>query len=182
MVVSSFRKYHTRIEAIMKEAPIPFPQIGGDAATRYNLKSSDTIRVAFLTDNVELETAMRRSLHSTRFMFTQVCSSDLVLEMIQRRLCDVAITDIEVHGEWPHSLFTKFDQVAAQFPVITLCRNGYDALNCLWQAQYVPDVVPYEMVNDPRFPCLIEAAAFRAVIRSNIFFDDGQKGARLSEV
>lgn len=130
------------------------------------------VRVAFLTERFDLKALMKRTLQSDQIVLTQVCSTVLIEKAIDKRLCDVAIVDIERQDEWSDLVFRRFDEAAAEFPVIILCKDRRKILNYLWKAQHVIDIVPYETIKDPRFSSLIEAAAFRADITKDIGFAD----------
>lgn len=129
------------------------------------------IRVAFLSQHLELKAAMQRALSSSRYVLTQVCSIRLVEKAIENRSCDVAIVDIERQNEWPGAVFSRFDEAAAAFPIIILCKKKHQIVNYLWKAQSANDIVSYESISDPRFLSLIEAAVFRAEVTKNISID-----------
>lgn len=159
----------------LKDALLPFFPAGMSAQRDYANAHSDT-RVAFLSERLDLKAAMRRALPTDRFTLTQACSIGLVEKAIEQRICDVAIVDVERRDERPNSVFSRFDNAAAGFPVIILCKRRHEILDYLWRAQHVIDIVAYETIGDPRFVNLIEAAMLRAELTDNISV--GDNGAR----
>ena len=151
----------------LKDALVPFLP-AGRSALQVNANTTSCMRVAFLSERLDLRAAMRRMLPTPRYVLTHVCSARLVEKVIEKRICDVVIVDIERQDDWPSSVFSRFDEAATNFPVIILCKKRHEILSYLWKAQRATDVVSYETIYDPRFLSLIEAAVFRTEIIRNI--------------
>lgn len=155
----------------ISDALVPFLPAGMHAP-QDQIDAPMLTRVAFLTKRLSLKATMRWTLPASRYALAQVSSPDLIKKAMNRRICDVAIVDIERKDEWPGAVFSRFDQAAANFPVIILCKERHQILNYLWKAQHVTDIVAYETISDPRFHNLIEAAVLRAELVKDIGVGD----------
>ncbi len=155
----------------LRDALVPFLPAGMHAQQE-KIDTPTRTRVAFLTKRFELKAKMRWALPSSRYALAQVSSSALITKAVNKRLCDVAIVDIERQDEWPGAVFSRFDEVAASFPVIILCKERHQILNYLWKARNVTEIVAHETISDPRFLSLIEAAVLRAELVKDIGIGD----------
>lgn len=133
------------------------------------------LRVSFLTNNPALRTTMQQSLKHQRANLTIVQSTSLLRRSIRSKLCDVAIADIECGDEWPGSIFRRFDEEAAMFPIIILCRNKKEVWSYAWKAEHAVDIFPCDIIDDDRFFSIIQAAKLRSeyVTRSTSKIDLG---------
>lgn len=155
----------------LRGALASFPRVDLSALRRGAPVTSAT-RVAILSECIDLRVALRRMFPALRYTLTEVCSVGLIEQAIEKRACDVVIVDIERQDEWAEAVFARFDQAAAHFPVIILCKKRQEILTYFWKAQHATDIVSYEAINDPRFVCLIEAAVFRAELTTDISIED----------
>lgn len=145
----------------LRDSQIPF-QPATALIEQHTMRKPDHIRLALLTERDETGKALHRALPPTRFTLTQMCSIETIEITIERELCDVAIVDLERRDEWPSSIFARFDDAAATFPIIILCKRREDIREYVRKAVHAIDIVSYDAVDDPRFMSLVEAAAFRA--------------------
>ena len=155
----------------LKDALVPF-RPAGQVALQDDSHATSCTRVAFLSERLDLKAAMQRMLPAPRYVLKQFWSTELIEKAIEKRICDVVIVDIERQDEWPASVFSRFDEAAANFPIIILCKKRHDILNHLWKAQHATEIISYETVGDPRLPALIEAAIFRAEVTRDIGIGD----------
>lgn len=137
------------------------------------LNESDSIvttchRAACLTVCPNLKNRIRQSLRSTRIILSATGSISVLEKAIERKICDVAIIDIERTDQWPASIFLQFDEAAADFPVIILCSKPQDVLNHRRKARYAFDIFPYDSIEDPRFLSLVYASVFRAEVLAEL--------------
>ena len=144
----------------LDEAPNPF-QFRPAQEREKRLLIPSTIRVAMLTESLNLRSALDKSLRSTQINLQQFYSPDLARQEINMKNCDVAIIDIEREDCWPEVVFDRFDEIASFFPIIIFCRNQREMLSCRQRANHVADVYSYETAHDPRFFSIIEAAKMR---------------------
>ena len=86
------------------------------------------------------------------------------MKAIRKKLCNVAIVDVQRDDLWPASVFSRFDEIAADFPIIVLCKDREEVASYRLKAKHTIDVISYETIDDERIICLIEAAVFRAEI------------------
>lgn len=142
---------------------------------RYNeskLFPMPPIRIGCLTVSPDLNFKIRQALRFPRTMLTTIQSIESFGKFIESELCDVAIVDIERSDQWPAVTFQQFDETAANFPIIVLCSRQQDVTKFLWEARYVQNIFPYSSIEDPRFFCLVYAAALRSEIVERTGFED----------
>ena len=120
--------------------------------------SLPTIRVAFVSERPDLKRAMQRALGARGVIFTPIVSTKLVERAIDKKLIDVAIIDIERQDEWPDSVFSRFDELAAGFPIIVLCSKSEEILHYIRKARHLVFVFCHETIDDPRFIDAIRTA------------------------
>jgi len=123
-----------------------------------------SISVAHLSTSSTLRRAVEQSLRPDRIRLTPVRSVALVEAMIKKRLCEIAIVDVEGHDQWPNLVFSLFDEIAANFPIIILCGSRHEALQYIWKAQHTFDIFPYDAVSKSCFQSVVEAAKLRSEV------------------
>jgi len=145
----------------LRDILTPF-EAGTAQVSRSQLVIAPKIRVALLSKRSWLRMALQQSLNSAQTILTQLHSIDLVERAADRKFCDIAIVDIERDDQWPETVFGRFDEIAATFPVIVLCKNKHAILDYRCKANYVFDIFSYETIDDPRFVSVVYAARLRA--------------------
>lgn len=165
-------KSRKRIVMDLKESLAPFRP----AETRTSRSDAATlacIRVAILTERHDLKAAMMPILQSSRYRLTQVRSIALAEKAMKKTLCDIVIVDVERQDTWPASVFAQFDDAAASFPVIIVCKRTRDIPAYVQRARHAIAVISYETIGDLRLLSLIDVALFRAELTEKIGIGSG---------
>lgn len=92
---------------------------------------------------------------------------------------DVVIGDVSIPDAWDSVVFEKFDEWAADRPVIILCPNVRDANKYRDDARSAVDIFPINIANDSRFMCVIHTAMLRFQTRADA---EGQEWEALSDL
>lgn len=74
---------------------------------------------------------------------------------------DIIIGDVSVSDSWDNVVFEKFDEWAADYPMIILCPHVRDTKKYRDSARWAVDIFPVDIVNDSRFVCVVRTAMLR---------------------
>ena len=147
----------------LREASVPFRYADAPQVLQA-VKAPPSIRVGFVSEHTELKKAMKRVLELVHITLTQVVSTELIERAVERGCIDLAIVDIERQDEWPNSVFSRFDELAAHFPVILLCKRSQDIPHYIQKAKHLIFIFSHDTINDSRFPDVIQAMQLRAEV------------------
>ena len=82
MAVDAQCNFRMRITMDLKDALVPFLP-AGLSALQDNAHTTSCTRVAFLSERLDLKTAMQRMLPTPQYVLTQVCSTELIEKAIE---------------------------------------------------------------------------------------------------
>ena len=136
-------------------------------ANRKKASDQPKLRIAFATERSDLEACIEKALQPGRISLIQALSLGSLEALIERKLIDVAIIDIERDDASGDAIVSRFDALAAEFPIIILCGKREVMFNDACQAKHVVHIFTHELAGDPRFLATIRSVRSSAACNND---------------